>query len=667
EMGHFDTDMGVSTQEWMQSQDPKLFSRDGLKALLTDTNYRDSMLGKAPEMADQITWVAMWQACKREARDQNKNLTEEQILQKAGERFEDIVMYTQVYDSVLSRSSNMRSKSMFMSMATSFMAEPTTWANMVEHSIREMTRGNAKAGIRELGAVAVSSIAVAMMSSLVYAMRDDDDDETYTEKFMASFLGELLDELNPLTHLPIVQDVWNIMSGWSVERADMTLVENLYKSVDKLVEAWATDTKGMSDEELQEHSKKLSDAYWSMASTISAFVGVPMQNVRKDVMGLIHTIENAGSGMTTTKESVLDAMGAEFRKSIPFLARFMPEKKRQQKLYDAIMSGDDEYAQRLGGQYANEIAFHAALRKALRENDDRIEAGARARYEGNIAEYIRIVNEIKAEGNFSQDDIVASMNTLINQWTNEAKESDGNGAPAAVSMFKNSDLFDALFSGDETSADVISEYLVEMKVADGKTEEEAVKNLNSAITSEIRRRYKEGELTREEYKDWMLQYSTKSEKELDKELLKEDYLSETGFEWSDHEEAYLSGQVTTQDTISWIMRIEGKNKEDAQKILRRVDFRAADPDTTLQTYQIDQYYSTIQSTGISIPVWTTYCQQSAKCKGADANGDGKTDPGSKKVQVMKVIDSLPISNAQKDELYRLNGWSEKTINEAPWR
>ena len=98
EMGHFDTDMGVSTQEWMQSQDPKLFSRDGLKALLTDTNYRDSMLGKAPEMADQITWVAMWQACKREARDQNKNLTEEQILQKAGERFEDIVMYTQVYD-----------------------------------------------------------------------------------------------------------------------------------------------------------------------------------------------------------------------------------------------------------------------------------------------------------------------------------------------------------------------------------------------------------------------------------------------------------------------------------------------------------------------------------------------------------------------------------------
>ena len=319
------------------------------------------------------------------------------ILQKAGERFEDIVMYTQVYDSVLSRSSNMRSKSMFMSMATSFMAEPTTWANMVEHSIREMTRGNAKAGIRELGAVAVSSIAVAMMSSLVYAMRDDDDDETYTEKFMASFLGELLDELNPLTHLPIVQDVWNIMSGWSVERADMTLVENLYKSVDKLVEAWATDTKDMSDEELQEHSKKLSDAYWGMASTISAFIGVPMQNVRKDVMGLIHTIENAGSGMTTTKESVLDAMGAEFRKSIPFLARFMPEKKRQQKLYDAIMSGDDEYAQRLGGQYANEIAFHTALRKALRENDDRIEAGARARYEGNIAEYIRIVNEIKAE------------------------------------------------------------------------------------------------------------------------------------------------------------------------------------------------------------------------------------------------------------------------------
>ena len=52
---------------------------------------------------------------------------------------------------------------------------------------------------------------------------------------------------------------------------------------------------------------------------------------------------------------------------------------------------------------------------------------------------------------------------------------------------------------------------------------------------------------------------------------------------------------------------------------------------------------------------------------ADLDGDGKTDSGSVKSEVLLIIDSLPISNEQKDALYRMNGWSERTINEAPWR
>ena len=33
---------------------------------------------------------------------------------------------------------------------------------------------------------------------------------------------------------------------------------------------------------------------------------------------------------------------------------------------------------------------------------------------------------------------------------------------------------------------------------------------------------------------------------------------------------------------------------------------------------------------------------------------------------MAVIDSLPITNAQKDALYYGEGWAEGTIDEAPW-
>ena len=51
---------------------------------------------------------------------------------------------------------------------------------------------------------------------------------------------------------------------------------------------------------------------------------------------------------------------------------------------------------------------------------------------------------------------------------------------------------------------------------------------------------------------------------------------------------------------------------------------------------------------------------------ADLNGDGKTDSGSVKREVMQIINSLPISSYQKDVLYFINGWSQSTLWEAPW-
>jgi hypothetical protein len=39
---------------------------------------------------------------------------------------------------------------------------------------------------------------------------------------------------------------------------------------------------------------------------------------------------------------------------------------------------------------------------------------------------------------------------------------------------------------------------------------------------------------------------------------------------------------------------------------------------------------------------------------------------SKKVGKMAVIDSLPISDEQKDALYFAEGWAASKIDEAPW-
>ncbi|MBO6270163.1 MAG: hypothetical protein J6N19_13625 [Clostridium sp.] len=81
---------------------------------------------------------------------------------------------------------------------------------------------------------------------------------------------------------------------------------------------------------------------------------------------------------------------------------------------------------------------------------------------------------------------------------------------------------------------------------------------------------------------------------------------------------------------------------------------------------VNDYYAAYRSTGLTIEQYETYKTGYAKCKGTDLDGDGKTDSGSKKAQVLQVIDSLPVSDTVKDALYEKNGWSMRTINEAPW-
>ena len=74
----------------------------------------------------------------------------------------------------------------------------------------------------------------------------------------------------------------------------------------------------------------------------------------------------------------------------------------------------------------------------------------------------------------------------------------------------------------------------------------------------------------------------------------------------------------------------------------------------------------INESGISVETYADYVVRRKDCTGTDEDGDGKTDSGSVKAEVLKLIDRLPISNYQKDALYYLNGWSSKTIDDAGW-
>ena len=606
EMGYFDTGMGKSSVAWLK----------GEKTLMDKV---DDATSKLPALADEVTWVAIWNAVKRETLHTHKNLrpNSEEFLKAAGERFTEVIVKTQVYDSTLARSANMRSKSTWMNMVTSFMAEPTTSINLLQDSFRKGKRG--KYTLRVMGAVYGSVLLNSALVSIVYAMRDDDEDETFLEKYLSRFTTEVIDGVIPLTSIPLVKDVWSLLQGYDIERADMSLISDVVASLQQMVKLVSKDTSDMDEEELAEHRKAINEAVLKIMGSLSSCFGVPLKNVLRDLNGIINafkTIKKDVAERDTTAGSLGDNVLEDVKDSVPVWGWF-PDESKGDKLYDAIVKGDTAYVDRLKGGYKTGTAYQSAVRKALRENDPRIKEAAEARCNGNIAEYMRIAKAIIAEGNFKQDDVVSAINTEITALKKGEETAESTSSDKVTSIYKLEDYYDALAGRDQATAYVVKEDLIKVDVANGKNREEAEADFNSKFESHLRELFEDGDISASEAERMLSSYG-------------------------------------------------GKSEEDASSKVQYWEFKKRYPDYDLSEEAVEKYYNEVEPYGIGVGVYYDYSKQRAKCKGADSDGDGKTDSGSVKREVLAVIDSLPITYKQKDALYYLNGWSASTIREAPW-
>jgi hypothetical protein len=465
EMGYFDTGMGRSTVEW-------------IKGNKTIKDKMDDALSKAPAKADELSWSYIWLAVKNEIKD-TTDLTpgSEEFMKKVGERFTEIITNTQVYDSVLSRSGMMRSKDTGMKMATAFMAEPTTTVNMMVDGILQGKRGNKKFLASTVGAVSASVILNSILVALVYAARDDDEDETYTEKYVGSLTTELVDGFNPLTYIPFVKDIWSIAQGYDVERSDMSVVSNLWESIEGLFN------------ENKSGWEKVTDA----TGAVSSLFGIPLKNIIRDAKGMYNLTETLLSGTPTTGAGISESIGDAFTSSIPLWDRLHDSDSNADRLYKAMVRGDQTQINRIKNGYANEQAFESAQRQALRDNDSRIKEAAQARFEGDIAEYTRIAKEIIREGNFSQDIVVGAINAEINAIKRDETtvEEPTEDKDEVTSIYSGSDVNSAFDNGDYTLGKQIISELIETKVANGMIENNAKSSIRSSMTSYWKPLYKE--------------------------------------------------------------------------------------------------------------------------------------------------------------------------------
>lgn len=267
EAGSFDTNMGKTIVEMIKDE-------QGF------TDKVGDFLGKAPAWMDELGWNMIWRALKKKVATE-QNLSGEELLKECGKQMTLIINETQVYDSVMSRNELMRSKNTFTKMATSFMAEPSTVINMIWGSALDFKRGNKSLATKTVAATISSIVVNALVSALVYAFRDDDEEKTWLEKYVSSATSEIAEGLNPITYIPFVKDIYSVFQGYDVERTDLALVADIKSAVDDFYKVF--DFDAYEDMEGGEITSYLYENIKPLITSICDMFGLPVGNVLRDV------------------------------------------------------------------------------------------------------------------------------------------------------------------------------------------------------------------------------------------------------------------------------------------------------------------------------------------------------------------------------------------------
>jgi hypothetical protein len=361
------------------------------------------------------------------------------------------------------------------------MAEPTTTLNMIWDAWVQAKRvGGVKAHAKAIvttGAPIMSAIVVnAALKSIIMAMRDDDEDESYGEKYLESFFGEIKDNLNPLTLIPIAKDIVSIFRGYDVERMDMALISDFKNAID------AFDSE----------EKTLYEKWSGLNGATSSFFGVPAKNVERDIRGLITTF--FGKTEDSTVAGILNAIEEGWSGE---------EKSNGQQLYEAMLKGDTEQIARVEGRFDSQSDINSAIRKALRENDPRIHEAALSDIEGDVSEYDLIVSEILGEGYFSEEDVKAAIKAEINELAPEKEE---EGEAKKQSIYEARHYYRAITEGNVTLADKIKEDIVETSIANGKDRDEAEAAFKDSLSKHLRNEFVSSALSRTEATSMLTKY-----------------------------------------------------------------------------------------------------------------------------------------------------------------
>lgn len=685
EMGYFDVNMGKSTTDYILGQEHEGFGEKA-KAFFKDSGYRDEALSRGAALADEITWCNIWEAVKRETRAKHPGMDvrSDAFLKLAGERFTDVIVKTQVYDSVLSRSGNMRSTDTGMKMVTAFMAEPTTSMNMIVSGLVEGKRGGVEGRRycrRMIGAVAAAQLINSILVSFVYAARDDDEDETYLEKYLEAFTGAFLDSLNPATYIPILKDIVSIFQGYDVERSDMSVVSDLWKSYKRL------SSKNLSP------WRKVED----FAGSWAQIFGVPLKNIMRDARALYQMVDTIVGPEKNTLAGAGYAIkeGASGKKSSSFEQMFRAYMRGDQahldRVADRFMRNSDAPNERrmdmelesgfqsyLKNQFLDEKVTEQEVRDVLTGyldvDSEKVEAEL-TKWKGELEtgktesdmvdDYLRktisgeaYMQYLQTYGGKSREQAESAELKL------RCERDEGIAYSEIKGEYLGKDL-----SGDR-AAKLLSTYGDDVSMADAKSKvlEWDFEAAYGIAYSDRKRAFLDGEISKNDLLTGLQKYGGYDREEAEEAVDKLVFEDKHGFAYSEKKSAYLGGEVSRSTLKNILIKEMEYEEEKAELTMKAYDWQKSHPESKHDTTTIMSYLKPLEGLGmsandcgISVDTFAKEKKYIASIK-SDKDENGKGIPYSRINKAFPYIASLPLSSEQKTAFAVACGWELKTVN-----
>jgi len=627
-----------------------------------------------PGKMDQWTWTSIWAGCKAQVQAE-KNLTGEALLRETAKLFDDLVYHTQVADSVLTRSSIMRSKSQTIKELTSFMAEPTMSANLLLSAFQDYREGvtkgeKAKRAMRiAFCGYVLSGLANALITAFADAFRDDDEYEGYWEKYFQALFGEkvydgnLFAELNPLEKIVFVRDILSMLQGYEASKNPfMELVESsvgLLKNVGKFIQGKGSLTAyGLIYQGLQ---------------VLGSFTGAAPANMLREVTTIWNNTFGKWNNMiihryeTDPKQAIRDA----------YKAGALGKREAQDALIEQGVTVTDAYWMVKEWETGNTSKYTDLYTAALNGQD--LTAHIRELTENGKTKK-QVLGELKSQigtwytdpesdTRIDREEAKRMLEQYFDLNTNEIEDQLRLWDMKADTGFSLNDLKQK-FLDEAVSADDAVRYLVEYG---GNTQEDAQERVyewafeleHGYSYDDIRQTYQDGEITADEARDVMMEVAGKTQEQADYSLLLWDFEKENGWKYEDRASLYKDGKITRDQLSKALMDVGEYEKQDALYQVEVYDWEMEGLEgATIK--RVQKWHEYCKSAGISKENFLDIHVFSANTKN-DVDAEGKTIDYSAMKKVMAEINRLPLSNAQKDALAQSLGWSEKNIRKyKPW-